>query len=128
MEDSEALVRELTNDYQWDVLVNKGEVDFSYTLPGIQRFRVNAFRQRNAFAASLRLINTEIPELEDLGLPPVVKDLTKMNSGTVLVTGPTGSGKSTTLASLIEVINQTRGRHILPWKIYQYLFRHEKAL
>lgn len=75
MEDAEKLIRELTNDFQWKTLINKGEVDFSYTLPGIQRFRVNAYRQRNAFAVALRLINTEIPKIEDLGLPAIVKEL-----------------------------------------------------
>lgn len=129
MENSEALIRELTNDYQWKVLINKGEVDFSYTLPGIQRFRINAYRQRNAFAVALRLINTEIPELEALGLPPIVKELTKNNSGIVLVTGPTGSGKSTTLASMIELINCNSGKHIITLEDpIEYLFRHKKSI
>lgn len=129
MEDSEKLVRELTNEYQWKTLVNKGEVDFSYTLPGIQRFRVNAYRQRNAFAVALRLINTEIPDIEALGLPPIVKELANKNSGIVLVTGPTGSGKSTTLASMIELINTSRGKHIITLEDpIEYLFRHKLSV
>lgn len=129
MENSEMLIRELTTEHQWQTLINKGEVDFSYTLPGIQRFRVNAYRQRNAFAVALRLINTEIPELETLGLPAIVGELTQKNSGIVLVTGPTGSGKSTTLASMIELINQTRGKHIITLEDpIEYLFRHNKSV
>lgn len=129
MENSEELIRELTNEFQWKTLINKGEVDFSYTLPGVQRFRVNAYRQRNAFAVALRLINTEIPEIESLGLPPIVKELTTKNSGIVLVTGPTGSGKSTTLASMIELINSTRGKHIITLEDpIEYLFRHRKSI
>lgn len=129
MENSEALIRELANEFQWKTLINKGEVDFSYTLPGVQRFRVNAYRQRNTFAVALRLINTEIPEIESLGLPPIVKELTKKNSGIVLVTGPTGSGKSTTLASMIELINNTIGKHIITLEDpIEYLFRHKKSM
>ena len=129
MEDAEKLIRELTNDFQWKTLINKGEVDFSYTLPGIQRFRVNAYRQRNAFAVALRLINTEIPKIEDLGLPAIVKELSNKNSGIVLVTGPTGSGKSTTLASMIELINTNRGKHIITLEDpIEYLFRHKLSV
>lgn len=129
MEDSESLIRELTSEHQWQVLINKGEVDFSYTLPGVQRFRVNAYRQRNALAVALRLINTKIPEIEALGLPSIVKDLTQKNSGIVLVTGPTGSGKSTTLASMIELINKTRGKHIITLEDpIEYLFKHDKSI
>ncbi len=127
--DSKQLVRELTNDSQWQVLNSKGEVDFSYSLPGILRFRVNAYRQRNSYAAALRLINSKIPSIEDLGLPSVVKDLTEKSSGIILVTGPTGSGKSTTLASMIELINQTRDKHIITLEDpIEYLFKHKKSM
>lgn len=123
------LVGELTSDAQMKVLYSKGEVDFSYSLPGKQRFRVNAYRQRNSFAAALRLINNEIPTLEQLGLPDIVKDLTEKNSGIILVTGPTGSGKSTTLASMIDLINQTRGKHIVTLEDpIEYLFKHNKSI
>lgn len=127
--ESERLVRELTSDYHWQVLINKGEVDFSYSLPGIQRFRVNAYKQRNTYGVALRLINTETPKIESLGLPSVIKDITQKNSGLVLVTGPTGSGKSTTLASMIELINQSRDRLIITLEDpIEYLFKHKKSI
>jgi twitching motility protein PilT len=89
------------------------EVDFSCELPGQGRFRVNVFVQSRGPAAVLRTIPTEIPSLDSLGLPAVLKDLCERERGLVLVTGPTGSGKSTTLASMIDVINETWDAHIL---------------
>jgi len=89
------------------------EVDFSCELPGHGRFRVNVFVQSRGPAAVLRTIPTEIPSLDSLGLPSVLKDLCERERGLVLVTGPTGSGKSTTLASMIDVINETWDAHIL---------------
>lgn len=128
-EDSKNIIRALASDYHWEVLTNKGEVDFSYSIPGIQRFRVNAYKQRNAFGVALRLINTKIPEIDELGLPPVIKEITKLNSGLVLVTGPTGSGKSSTLASMIEQINQTKDKHIITLEDpIEYLFKHNKSI
>lgn len=127
--DTEQIVRELTSEHQWKILNSKGEVDFSYSLPGVQRFRVNAYRQRNSYAAALRLINTSVPGMEELGIPPIVKELTEKNSGIILVTGPTGSGKSTTLASMIDLINKTRDKHIITLEDpIEYLFRHDKSI
>ena len=82
-----------------------GEADFSHAIPGNGRFRVNVLKQKGALGTVIRLISTEIPSAESLGLPPSVVELTKKKRGLVLVTGPTGSGKSTTLASLIDIIN-----------------------
>lgn len=128
-EDTEVLIRSLTTEKQWETLNTKGEVDFSYSLPGVQRFRVNAYLQRGSYAAALRLINNRILTLEELGLPPIVKELTEKNSGIILVTGPTGSGKSTTLAAMIELINQTRDKHIITLEDpIEYLFRHNKSI
>lgn len=126
---SEQLIRDLTTERQWQQLNSKGEADFSYSLPGVQRFRVNAYRQRNSYAAALRLINNHIPTLDKLGIPPVVEDLTEKNSGIVLVTGPTGSGKSTTLASMINLINQSKDKHIITLEDpIEYLFKHDKSI
>lgn len=106
-----------------------GEVDFSYSLPGIGRFRVNAFHQRGSVGIVIRLIPFTIPSFQDLRLPPVIVDLAKMNKGLVLVTGPTGSGKSTTLASMIDYINTNRRDHIITLEDpIEYLHRHKQSI
>ena len=89
------------------------QLDFAYVVPGRARFRVNAYFQRGAVAAAFRLIPSEIVAIDSLGLPPIVHELTLRSRGLVLVTGPTGSGKSTTLAAMIDEINQTREEHIV---------------
>ncbi|MDD5436007.1 MAG: type IV pilus twitching motility protein PilT [Candidatus Omnitrophica bacterium] len=87
--------------------------DFSYSVPGIARFRVNAYMQRGCVGAVMRFIPFEIPSIEDLGLPPVIKEVAKKPNGLVLITGPTGSGKSTTLAAIIDYINSFLKGHII---------------
>ena len=89
------------------------EADFSYEVPGLARFRVNVFVQRGKIGSVFRLVPIEVPTIESLGLPPVLKGLSERPTGLVLVTGPTGSGKSTTLACMIEHVNQTRPVHIV---------------
>ena len=91
----------------------KTELDFSCELEGLCRLRVNIYLQGGRPAAALRLIKNEVPALKELGVPPAVAGFTKLRSGLVLVTGPTGSGKSTTLAAMVEAINQTRRAHII---------------
>lgn len=126
---TEEIVRSLTGARHWETLNKVGEVDFSYSLQSKYRFRVNAYRQRGTYSAALRLINSTVPSFEDLKLPSVIKDLAEKNSGLVLVTGPTGSGKSTTLASMINYINETRDRHIITLEDpIEYLFRHKKSV
>jgi twitching motility protein PilT len=101
------------------------ELDFSFGVKGLARFRGNLFVQRGATSAAFRLIPYEIPSLEQLGLPPVVQRLTQKPRGLVLVTGPTGSGKSTTLASMISLINQTLRGHIMTIEDpIEYLHQH----
>ncbi len=102
----------LTND-QRKTLEQTWELDCSYGVIGLGRFRVNVYKDKGAYAAALRTIASKIPRFEELGLPPVVKELIKKPRGLVLVTGPTGSGKSTTLASMIDLINTSRAEHIL---------------
>ena len=92
---------------------NRYELDFGYGLAGVGRFRVNVHRQRGTVAATIRALSSNIPRLEDLGLPPAVRRFTEAKRGLVLVTGPTGSGKSTTLAALIDSINAARNDHII---------------
>ncbi len=96
-----------------DELEQIKDLDTSYSLKNGPRFRVNIFRQRGTYSAVLRVISTEIPNIEDLGLPPVIKDICAEERGLILVTGITGSGKSTTLAAMIKYINSTRRAHIL---------------
>lgn len=128
-DDTGALVESIMGERQKAMFEERGEVDFSFGIPALGRFRVNAFKQRGTVAAAFRLVGTEIPRPEDLGLPPSVIDLYKKNSGLVLVTGPTGSGKSTTLASLIQRINETRRNHIITLEDpIEYLYRHGKSL
>jgi twitching motility protein PilT len=105
------------------------ELDISYSVPGKARFRVNVYRQREAIGAAFRLIPYEIKSLESLGIPPAVRNFSGMPRGMVLVTGPTGSGKSTTLAALIDLANRTRRDHIMTVEDpIEFLHRHKQCL
>ncbi len=105
------------------------ELDMSYSLPGKARFRVNVYFQRDAIGAAFRLIPTEIRSIEWLGLPPIVAELARYPRGFVVVTGPTGSGKSTTLASLVDIVNQERKCHIMTVEDpIEFLHQHKTAL
>jgi twitching motility protein PilT len=102
----------LTNE-QRQRLETDWQIDFAYSIPGKARFRVNSYFQRASLGAAFRLIPHEMPRLSDLGLPAVLEDFTKKPRGFVLVTGPTGSGKSTSLAAMLDLINETRHEHIM---------------
>jgi twitching motility protein PilT len=105
------------------------ELDFAYAVPGKARFRVNVYRQRDALGAAFRLIPYEIKALEDLGIPPSISNFAMLPRGFVLVTGPTGSGKSTTLASLIDLANRNRRDHIMTVEDpIEFLHRHKSCL
>ncbi|MBI1377158.1 MAG: PilT/PilU family type 4a pilus ATPase [Frankiales bacterium] len=105
------------------------ELDFAYSLPGRARFRVNIYRQRDALGAAFRIIPFEIKSLESLGIPPAVANFANLPRGFVLVTGPTGSGKSTTLASVIDLANRTRRDHIMTVEDpIEFLHRHKSCL
>jgi twitching motility protein PilT len=105
------------------------ELDFAYSVPGRARFRVNVYRQRDALGAAFRIIPFEIRKLEDLGVPPSVANFASLPRGFVLVTGPTGSGKSTTLASLVDLANRTRSEHIMTVEDpIEFLHRHQKCI
>jgi twitching motility protein PilT len=95
------------------MFLKEKELDFAYEFKGRARFRINLYVQRGSIAFAIRFIPYEIPKLEDLNLPPVLKELTRRQSGLILVTGPTGSGKSTTLASMINLINEERSLHVV---------------
>lgn len=109
---SELLRQVLTNEQLERLSVNK-EIDFSLSFSERGRFRVNAYTQKNSYAAAFRLIPLEIPKMESLGLPPLLHSFTTLRQGLVLVTGPTGHGKSTTLATMLQEINQSRACHIV---------------
>ncbi len=112
-EDTQRLVFSILSNEQRKTLEQTMELDCSYGVVGLGRFRVNAFRSKGAYAAVLRTITSKIPRFEDLGVPPLVRELTHKPRGLILVTGPTGSGKSTTLAAMIDNINSSRAEHIL---------------
>ena len=106
-----------------------GEADFSHTIHGLSRFRVNAFRQRGSVAIAVRLIPEQVPTLEQLELPEVIANLARKPRGLILVTGPTGSGKSTTMAAMINLINEEQSCNIITLEDpIEYLHRHKKSL
>ena len=125
----EQMIRDILPDYKVEEFKDKGETDFNYSLEGFCRFRVNAYHQRNAGAIAARLIPIEIPTIESLNMPRVLYDLAEKPHGLILVTGPTGSGKSTTLAAMIDYINETKAKHIITLEDpIEYLHSHKKSV
>ena len=111
------------------IFESRSEVDFSFAVPNLGRFRGNAFRQRGSVAVVLRQIPTNIPTFSDLNLPPVMQKFAQLSRGLVLVCGPTGSGKSTTLASLIEFINNDRAEHVVTIEDpIEFLYKDKKSI
>lgn len=129
VEDTERLAREMMSEKQYEIFKDKGEIDFSYRLPGISRFRVNAYHQRGSVGIALRIIPNEVPTIDEMGLPAVLKKLARQRMGLVLSTGPTGSGKSTTQAAIINEINQNKNCHVMTLEDpIEYLHKHNKSL
>jgi twitching motility protein PilT len=127
--DTREIVYSILSDSQRQRFENNWQLDFAYQIPGKARFRVNAYFQRSAVGAAFRLIPFDVVPFETLGLPPVVAEFANRPRGLVLVTGPTGSGKSTTLASLIDVINATREEHIMTIEDpIEFLHKHKKCM
>jgi len=129
-EDTARIAGELLrgNETALRTLKEQGACDLSYSLPERGRFRVNIFRQRGTFAIVMRVIASRIPTLAELKLPPVLAEAASLKNGIVLVTGPTGSGKSSTLAAIIDLINETRAEHILTIEDpIEFLHQHKKA-
>jgi twitching motility protein PilT len=128
-QDTREVVYSILSNDQRQRLETDWQLDFAYTIPGKARFRVNAYFQRAAIGAAFRLIPFEITGIDELGLPPIVHELTKKPRGFVLVTGPTGSGKSTTLAAMIDSINETREEHILTVEDpIEFLHGHKRCI
>ena len=127
--DTREIVYAILSSSQRQVLETDWQLDFAYSVPGVGRFRVNTFFQRGTLGAAFRLIPSETVPIERLGLPPVVREFASKPRGIVLVTGPTGSGKSTSLASLINEINETRDEHILTIEDpIEFLHRHKRCI
>ena len=111
------------------LLDREGDDDFSFAIVNVSRFRCNAYRQRGTIAAICRIVNFELPDPGKMHIPQLVMNLTAQRSGMILVTGPAGSGKSTTLACMVDRINETRGAHIVTIEDpIEYLHRHKKSL
>jgi twitching motility protein PilT len=119
----------VANQESLDELSTEGDVDFSFSLPKLGRFRVSAYKQRNSFAAVIRVVLFELPDPIKLGIPDVVMNLHSKTKGLILITGPAGSGKSTTLACLIDKINTERNCHIMTFEDpIEYIHKHKRSI
>ena len=128
-QDTEMMARSIMKEDQWALFSQHGEIDFSYSVPGTTRLRVNVYRQRGCCSIAARLVPNSVPTLEMLRLPSVVGTFAQKPHGLVLVTGPTGSGKSTTLAALIRHINDSMNRHIITLEDpIEYLHAHNRSI
>ena len=129
LDEAEGMAKAIVPEKLWDHFKEKGELDFSYGLPGVSRFRVNAYLQRGSVALAIRIVPPRIPKLEELQLPDTLKQIVEKPQGLVLVTGPTGSGKSTTLASMIQYMNETMRKHIITLEDpIEYLHKHQNCI
>jgi twitching motility protein PilT len=127
--DTEAIAKIIVPENMWNLFKEKGELDFSYGIPGISRFRANAFHQRKSISIAFRVVASKVPTIEDLDLPEIIPRLVEKPQGLILVTGPTGSGKSTTLASMIDYMNRTMSKHIITLEDpIEYLHRHGNSI
>lgn len=130
--DTEILIRqiyELANKRNIGHFLESGDDDFSFAIPGLSRFRVSTYKQRGSLASVIRVIAFELPNPQELSIPPIVLQMTDFTKGMVLVTGPAGSGKSTTLACLVDKINSTRSNHIITLEDpLEFLHRHKKSI
>lgn len=129
---TEAFIRqiyELTHTHPIDDFLKNGDDDFSFAIPGLSRFRVSTYKQRGSLAAVIRVITFELPNPAELGIPDAVMGLSEYTKGMVLVTGPAGSGKSTTLACLVDRINSTKQDHIITLEDpLEYLHHHKESI
>lgn len=129
LKDTEDLAFSLVNEEQKEILLVNKELDFSFDFQGQGRFRINAYYQKGSLAVALRLIPNAIPKISELQLPEICHQFAQLKQGFILVTGPTGHGKSTTLAAIIDEIAQTRSAHVVTIEDpIEYVFRHQKAI
>lgn len=128
-EESLAMIYTLLNNSDRERVEAGEDVDFGLMLDSEHRIRVNVYHQRNNLAASIRILMAQIPDIVDLGLPPVVQDMANAQNGIVLVTGPTGSGKTTTLSALVDYINKNKARHVITIEDpIEYIYPHNRAM
>lgn len=128
-EDTSEMLKEIVEFDKLEEFEANGEIDFSYELPGLCRFRINAYHQQGQVSIAVRMIESKIPAIEQLGMPNVLYTLADKPHGLILVTGPTGSGKSTTLASMIDYINTTKAKHIITLEDpIEYVHTHKKSV
>ncbi|HZK47611.1 MAG TPA: type IV pilus twitching motility protein PilT [Atopostipes sp.] len=127
--DTYEMAKSILTDELWEVLENKREVDLSYSIENIARFRVNIFYQKSAVSIAFRVIPRDIPSIETLGIPTILQNVVQRPHGLFLVTGPTGSGKSTSLASMIDFMNQTMNKHIITLEDpVEYIHSHKQSI
>ena len=128
-QDTKEMVKDISGENHFDKIKENGEFDFSVSMDNGDRFRINAYKQKGNYAMAIRIIPSQIPSFESLKLPEVLKSFTQKHKGLVLVTGPTGSGKSTTIASLIDIINTNQQKHIITLEDpIEYIHNHKMSL
>jgi twitching motility protein PilT len=126
---TESMAKAIIPENMWERFKEKGELDFSYGVQGVSRFRVNAYYQRSCIALAVRVVPTRVPTIDELELPNILKKIAGKPQGLVLVTGPTGSGKSTTLASIIDYMNQNMRKHVITLEDpIEYLHKHGNCI
>lgn len=127
--DTMELAKQLMSGEQYESFVEKGDLDFAYGIQGVSRYRINAYKQKGNVSLTIRLIPQAIPAMEQLGLPPVAQEFANKPQGLLLVTGPTGSGKSTTLAAIVDYINRSRSEHIITLEDpIEFVHEHKKCI
>jgi len=127
--DTEAMAKTIIPKNMWEMFQEKGELDFSYSIKGVSRFRINAYKQRACIAMAIRIVPTSIPSLDALKLPQILKKISEKPQGLILITGPTGSGKSTTLAAMIAYMNENMRKHIITLEDpIEYLHKHGNCI
>lgn len=128
-DDTEGMAKQIVPAHMWELFKEKGELDFSYGIPGVSRFRVNTYHQRACVSMAIRVVPSKIPTLDELELPNVLTKMIEKPHGLILVTGPTGSGKSTTLAAMVHYMNQHMHNHVITLEDpIEYLHKHGNCI